>query len=127
MEVGSFKILFFRGEKFPIQNSREPIGLFINVSVIAFPEVNTLGYMIYLTKKMFNLDGDRICTWHQGVFFLAGPESQECCVFISDVVIRDMYIAYTWRAQNANINKTFFCQSKFTIDSDIGIMTIMLT
>ena len=48
-------------------------------------------------------------------------------VFISDVVSPGMYISYTWRAQNANINKTFFCQSKFTIDSDIGIMTIMLT
>ena len=66
MEVGSFKILFFRGEKFPIQNSREPIGLFINVSVIAFPEVNTLGYMIYFIKKMFNLDEHKEFSLWQG-------------------------------------------------------------
>jgi len=44
----------YRGEKFPIQNSREPIGLFINVSVIAFPEVNTLdlNYLVDFVLSM---------------------------------------------------------------------------
>jgi len=32
----------YRGEKFPIQDSREPIGLYVNVSILAFPEIDTL-------------------------------------------------------------------------------------
>jgi len=32
----------YRGEKFPIQNSGEPIGLFVNMSILAFPDIDTL-------------------------------------------------------------------------------------
>ena len=32
----------YRGEKFPIMDSRQPIGLFTNISVLAFPEIDTL-------------------------------------------------------------------------------------
>jgi len=32
----------YRGEKFPIQNSGTPIGLYVNVSILAFPEIDTL-------------------------------------------------------------------------------------
>ena len=32
----------YRGEKFPIQDSREPIVLFVNTSILAFPTIDTL-------------------------------------------------------------------------------------
>ena len=32
----------YRGEKFPIQNSGEPIGLFVNMSILAFHDIETL-------------------------------------------------------------------------------------
>ena len=32
----------YRGEKFPIQTSREPITVFVNVTILAFPRIDTL-------------------------------------------------------------------------------------
>ena len=48
----------YRGEKFPIQDSREPIGLFTNVSILAFPEIDTLlsTYMVDFVLSMRWLD-----------------------------------------------------------------------
>ena len=34
-------------------------------------------------------------TWQQGFLFLAGQESQKCCVFISGVGIRSIYFSLT--------------------------------
>ena len=42
---------------------------------------------------MFNLNEDRMYTWKQGFLFLIGQESWECCVFISDVGIRGIYLS----------------------------------
>ena len=36
-----------------------------------------------------------MCTWQQGVLFLAGQASQECRVFISDVGTRAIYFSLT--------------------------------
>jgi hypothetical protein len=43
-------LLFLRGEKFPVQRSREPVKVMMNVSIISFPEVNTLGKQNTLTS-----------------------------------------------------------------------------
>ncbi|XP_023336040.1 uncharacterized protein LOC111707216 [Eurytemora carolleeae] len=44
----------YRGEKFPVQQSREPIKLYVNISIIAFPEVNTLelNYLVDFVLSM---------------------------------------------------------------------------
>jgi len=44
----------YRGEKFPILTSREPIELFINVSILAFPDINTLklNYLVDFVLSM---------------------------------------------------------------------------
>ena len=34
-------------------------------------------------------------TWQQGIMFLAGQESRECCVFITDVWTRGIYLSLT--------------------------------
>ena len=32
----------YRGEKFPILDTREPLGVFVNISVLSFPDIDTL-------------------------------------------------------------------------------------
>merc|ERR1719445_571552 len=48
----------YRGEKFPIQNSREPIGLYMNLSILAFPDVDTLksNYLVDFVISMRWID-----------------------------------------------------------------------
>ena len=36
-----------------------------------------------------------MCTWYQGDLFLAGQESRECYIFISDIGIRGIYLSLT--------------------------------
>ena len=36
-------------------------------------------------KEDDSLDEDKMCTWQEGDLVLAGQESRECCIFISDV------------------------------------------
>ena len=40
-----------------------------------------------------------MCTWKQGVLFLAGPDIRERCVFISDVEICGIYLSLTLTAK----------------------------
>ena len=47
-------------------------------------------------KKMFNIYEEKECALGNKEFcFLAGQESQECCVFVSDVGIRGIYWSLT--------------------------------
>ena len=32
----------YKGEKFPILDSREPLELFVNISILSFPDIDTL-------------------------------------------------------------------------------------
>jgi hypothetical protein len=62
-----------RGEKFPVQRSREPVKVMMNVSIISFPEVNTLGEQKTLTFSWkLHFEGISChCPVNMYVFFLA--------------------------------------------------------
>ena len=41
----------------------------------------------------------RMCTWQQGVLILVGQEIRECCIFISDVGTRHLFVSGSWYCQ----------------------------
>ena len=46
-------------------------------------------------KEDDSLDEDKMCTWQEGDLVLAGQESRECCIFISDVRTCGIYLSLT--------------------------------
>ena len=36
-----------------------------------------------------------MCTWNREIWFLAGQENQKCCIFITNVGIRGIYLSLT--------------------------------
>ena len=56
---------------------------------------------IQLTLSSYTLDEEKIecALGTRDIWFLAGQESRECCIIISDVGIRGIYLSDSWYCQ----------------------------